>query len=319
MSNARIDYISRIQSIIFCLENQTQYADFMIDKPPVPVNIYHNSQAQLLRNGLAISIFCYLEDFIKARVNECINEIPSIYNHFSLIPTKELKMRLTHSTLEGINKRSATLKINSDEATLFNFIQNETKHISSTLSHNFTTSSYAFGWSKENINSTDIKIIFQDFFIKDFWGKVKLLSSHITSSLIDPETEFKNIMKNRHKAAHVANTQIPSNSLFDLAKSSFIIAFCVDYYISKSIKLIRINDLNHMSSAYNFTTDFTTFKIIKFENSKWKEYSTSNPKRCIKIGIDFDNLKNLVSSRLKNNQFLICFSKENYIKAWDIK
>lgn len=319
MSNARVDYISRIQSIIFCLENQAQYTDFMIDRPPLAINLQHNLQAQLLRNGLVISIFCYLEDFIKARINECINELPNIYNHFSNIPTKELKIRLTHATLEGVAKRSATLKINSDETTLFNFIQNETKHISSTLSQPFSTSSFAFGWAKENINSTDIKMIFQEFFIKDFWGKVNLLSSYINATLISAESEFKNIMKSRHKAAHVANTAIASNTVFELAKSSFTIAFCCDYYISKSLKLMTTNESSHMNSSYEFYANFPKFRTIKFSQNKWKEYSKINPLICVKTDPDFQNLFNISSLKLHDNEFLLCFSKNNFIKAWEIK
>lgn len=319
MSNARTDYISRIQSIIFCLENQTQYADFMIDKPPIAINLEHNLQAQLLRNGLAISIFCYLEDFIKARINECINELPTIYSHFSNIPTKELKIRLTHATLEGVAKRSSTLKLNSDEITLFNFIQNETKHISSISSQPYTTSSFAFGWAKENINASDIKTLFQEFFIKDFWGKVRSLSSYINTPLIAPESEFKNIMKSRHRAAHAANTIIPSNTLFELAKSSFVIAFCCDYFISKSLKLMKINETNHMNSSYDFSNNFSKFRTIKFSQNKWKEYSKSNPLKCVKTDIDFHNIFNIASSKLQNNEFLLCFSKDNFVKAWEIK
>ena len=208
MSNARQEYFKRVQSIIYCLENQNLYNDFINDKSLTPENQMHNLQAQLLRNGLAISIFCYLEDFIKARINEGIFQLSSIYNTFNQLPIS-LKMRLTYLTLEGINKRSLTIKNNSDEQTLISFIQAEAKHISSTSSPNFTTSNYAFGWHKENINATDIQNIFKEFFINDLWRKVQLLSSHINSPIINAQSDFTNIMKNRHKAAHVANTQIP--------------------------------------------------------------------------------------------------------------
>ena len=174
MSNARLEYINRIQSIIFCLESQDKYNDYISDLAPIPINSNHNLQAQLLRNGLAISIFCYLEDFIKARINECINQLPSAYNQFSLIP-KALKIRLTHLTLEGITKRSLTIKNNGTEADLINFIQSETKHISSTINAPFSTSNFAFGWAKENLNTVDIANIFKEFFIKDFWRKVNYL------------------------------------------------------------------------------------------------------------------------------------------------
>lgn len=162
MSNARQEYFKRVQSIIYCLENQNLYNDFINDKSLTPENQMDNLQAQLLRNGLAISIFCYLEDFIKARINEGIFQLSSIYNTFNQLPIS-LKMRLTYLTLEGINKRSLTIKNNSDEQTLISFIQAEAKHISSTSSPNFTTSNYAFGWHKENINATDIQNIFKEF------------------------------------------------------------------------------------------------------------------------------------------------------------
>lgn len=316
MSNARLEYINRIQSIIFCLESQDKYNDYISDLAPIPINSNHNLQAQLLRNGLAISIFCYLEDFIKARINECINQLPSAYNQFSLIP-KALKIRLTHLTLEGITKRSLTIKNNGTEADLINFIQSETKHISSTINAPFSTSNFAFGWAKENLNTVDIANIFKEFFIKDFWRKVNYLSSIINLTLINSEDDFKNIMKNRHKAAHVANTQIPSNTLFDLAKSSFIIAFCIDYLISKSIHLIFTKNTYHLDSNYDFNFSVLKFRNIKHSNNQWKEYSKSN--KCIKIHDDFNTLFNLSSGRLKNNDFLICYSKNGFIKAWDIK
>ena len=136
-------------------------------------------------------------------------------------------------------------------------------------------------------------------------------------TLINSEDDFKNIMKNRHKAAHVANTQIPSNTLLDLAKSSFIIAFCFYFLISKSIHLIFTKNIYHLDSNYDFNFSVLKFRNIKHSNNQWKEYSKSN--KCIKIHDDFNTLFNLSSGRLKNNDFLICYSKNGFIKAWDIK
>ena len=316
MSNARQEYFKRVQSIIYCLENQNLYNDFINDKSLTPENQMHNLQAQLLRNGLAISIFCYLEDFIKARINEGIFQLSSIYNTFNQLPIS-LKMRLTYLTLEGINKRSLTIKNNSDEQTLISFIQAEAKHISSTSSPNFTTSNYAFGWHKENINATDIQNIFKEFFINDLWRKVQLLSSHINSPIINAQSDFTNIMKNRHKAAHVANTQIPITNLSDLTKSCFIIAFCIDYLITSSLKLIRQSNQDHQNSNYDFSTNLPVLRKIEFSIDKWRSYSSSG--HCIKVGTNFESIFQSSKQRLPSNQVLICFSKHNYLQAWEIK
>lgn len=316
MSNARQEYLKRVQSIIYCLENQDSYNDFINDKSLTPENQMHNFQAQLLRNGLAISIFCYLEDFIKARINECIFQLSSVYSTFNQLPSS-IKIRLTYLTLEGITKRSSTIRNNADEQTLINFIQTEAKHISSTLLPNFTTSNFAFGWNKENINANDIKDIFKEFFIKDLWRKVQLLSSHINSPILDAESDFINIMKNRHKAAHVANTQIPITNLSDLTKSCFVIAFCVDYLITTSLRLIQQSNQDHQNSNYNFSTNLPTLRKIFFNAEKWKAYSPSG--HCIKVENNFELLFNKSISKLTHNQVLICFSKQNFLQAWEIK
>lgn len=276
----------------------------------------HNLQAQLLRNGLAISIFCYLEDFIKARVNECIFQLSSIYPTFNQLPTP-LKMRLTYLSLEGITKRSLTLKNNSDEQTLISFIQNEAKHLSSTLSPNFTSSNFAFGWHKENINANDVRDIFKEFFIKDLWRKVQLLSSHINSPILNAESDFINIMRNRHKAAHVANTQIPITNLSDLTKSCFVIAFIIDYLITTSLKLIQQSNQDHKNSNYDFSVNLPILRKIEFNTNKWKSYSNSG--HCIKVENDFETIFQISKQKLPHNQVLICFSKHNFLQAWEIK
>lgn len=316
MSNSRQEYLQRVQAITHCLENQSLYNGFINDKSLTPENQMHNLQAQLLRNGLAISIFCYLEDFIKGRINECISRLSSLYTSFNQLP-KILKMRLTYLTLEGITKRSATLKNNSDEPALISFIQNEVKHISSTLSNNYTTSNYAFGWYKENINANDIETIFKEFFINDLWRKIQALSSHINSPIIDPKSDFTRIMKNRHRAAHVANAQIPITDLSDLAKSCFVMAFSIDYLITTSLKLIEQSNQDHKNSNYNFSSNLPTLRKVEFETDKWKSYSSSG--HCIKVENSFENIFNISKQRLPSNQVLICFSQQNFLQGWEIK
>ncbi|MEN8427479.1 HEPN domain-containing protein [Acinetobacter schindleri] len=315
MSSARQEYLQRVQAIIHCLENQSLYNDFINDRSLTPENQMHNLQAQLLRNGLAISIFCYLEDFIKGRISECIFKLSSLYTSFNQLPDL-LKMRLTYLTLEGIAKRSFTLKNNSNEPALISFIQTEVKHISSTLSNNYTTSNYAFGWHKENINANDVQNIFKEFFINDIWRKVQLLSSHINSQIIDAKSDFTRIMKNRHRAAHVANAQTPITDLSDLTKSCFVMAFSIDYLITTSLKLIEQSNQDHQNSNYNFSTNLPTLRKVKFESDKWKLYSPSG--HCLKVENDFENIFHISKQRLPTNQVLICFSKTNFLQGWEI-
>lgn len=316
MPTAKEDFIARLNTFKSIIYPET-ITDINLNSKAL-TEVLHNDKVRLLRNGMAIIGFTILEDFIKRRSGEILKSIgsPSTLCNFNNLPDK-LKEAVTFSALKGITARADMLRRNSEDHILF--VQEETTFISSTKNSSFELSSFSIGWEKSNIADSDISDILSIFNVDGGWYAIQTLSTLFNSSIIQPNSQFKNFASNRHKAAHNTNTDSAMVDLINFENQSKIIALCFDALISKSLSYLIENNKAFLNATLKTKPTDIKYRFIKYSDGKWKEFNQNNPKRAYRTNSDYNAL--LVQSKLRSQngkEVLIIKNADNSIKDWFI-
>lgn len=314
MPTAKEDFISRLNTFKSIIYPDTT-ADINLNSKALHETLY-NEKVRMLRNGMSIIGFTILEDFIKRRTGEVLKSIgsPASLCSFNNLPIK-IKETVTFSALKGISARADMLRRNSEDH--ISFVQDETSFISSTKTASFELSAYSIGWEKSNINDSDIKDILSIFNVDGGWSAIKNLSTVFNCSIIDPCNSFKNFATNRHKAAHNTNTDSAMGDLMSFENQSKIIALCFDSLLSKSLSYIVSNNRSFLSLTIKTKHTDIKFRILRYTNSKWKEFTQSNPYRALRTNVNYATILNDAKIRAQaNKEILIVKNEDNSIKDW---
>jgi hypothetical protein len=278
----------------------------------LPTQIEHNNIARLLRNGIAVVGFVALEDFIKNRTIEILNEIASSHISFSNLP-EDLRYYSTVDVLKSV-LRIANFETNKiDKIT---FVQNETRIISSTLNTSYDLNKYTFGFSNSNINKDEIKKILSSFNVSDSWRKQTALASIIGITSLPLENSFINAASRRHQAAHDTSSTIPIGDLIQYINEALGIALTFDAFLSYCKTKLINNNTAYLSNTISIDQNSISISFIKKESNRWK-YKRTGRANAVKTESDKNNLlTTVVPIARANNECLIIYDESNKIVDW---
>jgi hypothetical protein len=278
-----------------------------------PLSDPHNVKAKMLRNGLAITSFVILEDFLKNRIGEILENIQNSSLAFSSFHD-ELKIASTIDALDSISYRANNLKRNGED--WITFIQQETKKIASSSNSKFRLSRYSIGWNKSNIATEDIPKWLKIFRIKGGWNTIQEITRKAEVTLVSPETIFRSAAIRRHSAAHDPSSESLLSDLIQFTKDTKAIALGFDALLAKS--LTELNKPNYQLITGNKKIDESDieFRFILKSNRYWKEYKDTN-KRALKRSYDLKEAIKEAKKRSKLNHEIILIKDEaNSIIDW---
>src|SRR5690606_26469715 len=152
--SAKIELLKRLKYI-----NEASSLSSLVDNS-LTTTTEHNEVANLLRKGLSIVAFNILEDYIKKRTLEALNEIASSGITFSNLPDALQEASISQA-LSSLQFQSMLHKKEGLDYKIL--IQNETKKISSTLTTPYELSNYSFVSSNSNITSNEITDLLKAF------------------------------------------------------------------------------------------------------------------------------------------------------------
>jgi len=263
-TSAKQDFLSRILVLNDALTEQS-VMDF------TPSDVKHNSIARMLRNGLAVVAFATLEDFIKSRSSEILNQIGTTGIQFRQLPEK-LRNAVTFESIKALQYQVSIIDENTDKIA---YIQSMCKKIASTALPPIDIMDHSFAYEQANVNAETIKKILLSFGVIDPWKQISNLSNNAGLTALSLDIIFKNAANRRHRAAHVANTITPQNDIIGFVKEAIGIAFGFDALISYSYSKIKVLDPTYISSTSPFITStmVKTRKIV-FDQNKWKLYGS---------------------------------------------
>jgi hypothetical protein len=305
MSDAKSDYIQRLHSL-----KKSINSNALSNRPPHEVE--HNEVAKILRNGLAVVGFATLEDFIKRRCSEVLNEIGGSVVPFSKLPDKIQKA----ATYEAISALNYQLKILREHSEKTSYIQEHALKISSTANSSYEITPHAFAYNQPNVSDRSVKNILNSFNVIDPWRKMSSISSRIGLTTLTLEQSYKNAANRRHKAAHVASADIPQVDLDQFVNESFAIAIGFDSLLSKALSKIKNDDDDYLSGKVRIESSDIGIRFMKYVDNKWKEFSEGSS-RAYRVSNDHSSLRADAMSRAKNNgQLYIEFNKSGLVEYW---
>ncbi|HRF99870.1 MAG TPA: HEPN domain-containing protein [Bacteroidia bacterium] len=275
----------------------------------LPTQTEHNDIARLLRNGLAVVGFVALEDFIKNRTIEILNEIASSHIPFASL-TEDLRFYSTVEVLKSIQRISG---FESNKIDKILFVQNETKIISSSLNTSYDLNKHTFGFSNSNISKDEIKKILKSLNISDSWNKQTALASIIGITSLPLENSFTNAATRRHKAAHDTSSSIPIGDLTQYINEAIAIALTFDALISYSKSRLINDNAAFIANTTNIDHNSIALSYIKKETNKWK-YKRRGRTNAVKTDSDKTNLlSTVIPIARSNNECLVIYNETNKI------
>jgi hypothetical protein len=278
----------------------------------LPTQVEHNNVARLLRNGLAVVGFVALEDFIKNRTIEILNEIASSHLPFSNL-TEELRYNCTVEVLKSIQRLSGFEPTKLDR---ISFVQNETRVISSSLNTSYDLNKYTFGFSNSNISKDEIKRILRAFNISDSWGKQTALASVIGVTSLPLENSFNNAAARRHQAAHDTSSIIPIGDLVQYINEAIAIGLTFDALLSYSKTKLINDNAAFLSNSTVIDHNSISLSFVKKESNRWK-YKRKGRTSAVRTDVDKGNLlATIIPISRSHNECLIIYNDSNKIIDW---
>lgn len=308
MSSAKADFIERIRCLNISVQSEATLNKGLAD-------VEHNSVARMLRNGLAVVGFATLEDFVKKRTSEAMVEISGCSIPFSELPEK-LQYAATFEILSALNHQLGLIPKNqiTGYADKIDYIQEQALNISSTATSNYMISNHTFAHSTSNVNKKVIGEILKSLQVDDPWRQMTTICAQLGLGTYPLVQQYENAAKRRHKAAHVASADTPSNDISQFVKDAFAIAIGFDALISKSIQKYRENASIHTS---NITSSSISIRTVRYQDSTWKEY-TNQSRRAYRTSRDLSVLSTDAKRRsCAAKQLYVEFDENSVVSNWE--
>lgn len=261
MSSARKNFLNRLRAYSSALKIEA-----LTSKDPTEKT--HNVIASILRNGVCVTGFAILEEFLKSRTNELLSKMPASALDYSGLPLSIQK----RGTVRVINALSNQMRLRTQSnEDIVSYIQNQAKLVASTADSAFKISDIAFGYDKSNIGAQDIKELLGDFQISQCWDNIDAIAAKVGLSSPSHVDDFKNYSFRRHVAAHQASANTPLADLESFCRSAMGIAIGFDLLLSFSVFKItnRDDDLLNCRKKIN-ECDIPICFIDKMSESRWR-------------------------------------------------
>ena len=305
MATAKSLFLERIASLVNSIKIEAVANKSLLDRS-------HNDVARMLRNGLAVVGFASLEDFIKSRTSEILNEIGR-----TGVPFRSLPEKLQYAaTFESVSALSYQMKIR-DKAERVLYIQEHAAKISSTSQPVYEITPHAFGYDQANVNADNIKSILNSFQIENPWLEMTKLAGRIGLIGLPLEETFKAAASRRNKAAHVAHHDTPQTDLEQYTREAYAIAITFDALLFKAFKKLKERNVSYLSGQEKIKADFIKIRKLHFKNDRWKEELEGGP-RAIKIERMLDDLKDNAKARAANaGNLYVEYTSDGQIFNWE--
>ena len=235
MASAREDFVRRLRALKRVVDdNQTlQLLQHSLGDPEI------NERARLLRNGLAVSSFAILEDFLKTRAAEVLGRLSASPLAFSQLPD-DLQRLCTEDVVTALRFQVDLRSRSREDAGPF--IRQVATSLASTDQYPYTLSGIAFGHARSNLVHGDVKDLLKAFNIADGWGNVTGFARRMGLGSFALRDDFVQAAQRRHRGAHEASAETPLGDLRSYPAQALGIAAGFDALLSRAAYLLIRGD-----------------------------------------------------------------------------
>lgn len=274
MSLAREQFMGRIDAIRTILANPIS-----TDSVPVPVP---NSAAVTTRNGCMVMLFCALEAFVRGRSLECAGNLNQATVPYTHLPAA-LKYASLVSTFEGLVHQT---KYWPETDKISEFERAAIAAASGALGSPYRFTDYSFAKDKSNVSVDDLRDIAKSFHVDNFWNSCVGIWAKVGVAFPGNAPElFKQLSRERHKAAHVAVHNVPHAVLSNYIPQAVAIALAYDVLISAGTHRLSTSTIAVGGVPARVTDANVDFITVKpHTGGRWAAFSPTNAARALLTG-----------------------------------
>lgn len=265
---------------------QAVQLDTLVSKAPTETE--HNARARLLRNGLAIVGYAFLEDFLRSRTVEVVGRIGTGATRFSDLP-EQIKVAATQGVFNAtlFQRRFVDYQIQDP----LRHYQEHASLVASTAGTAYEISPLAFVHEQSNISSDDIEETLQAFRVANPWSVLIGVARRCGVGTPTLKEAFKGAAARRHEAAHKADADIEHSDLSDYDVEALGIAIGFDLLMSQALRQLLDANTNYLSKNGSVGGKQISIRFLRQDGSKWWREVVDNSSRAFRRGKDFEKLK----------------------------
>jgi len=271
----------------------------------------HNGASNLLRKGLGIVAFNILEDFIKNKTSEALENISDSGISFQNL-TQKLQEAATLGAVSALQFRAKIEKKDGND--WMNLIHEESIKIHSTTSDNFQISSLSLVSANSNISENEVTELMKAFGISGGWVTLKNISDNISGGVADLCQAYKYAAERRHSSAHVANFKYEYTWLSAIKIELIAIAASLDISLTAMCRAI-FKDSSKDVSEHNIGCTLN-FRFLEQEGLIYRETRVVGG-RSSKNWDSLDSALSRLRPQLPiNDEFLTVLNRRKRIIDW---
>lgn len=279
MSKARANLASRLAAY-----RSAARAELLVSRAPTETE--HNARAQILRNGLAVSGFAMLEEFLKSRTAEVLQRIGAGRTAFSNLPSA-VRDAATAGVVRALKFQDAFQDRRSSD--YHRFYQDHARAIYSTGTAAYEISTLAFANEASNISSDTVQGILDAFRVDNSWSAIGSIASRCNVGVLDLRSAMTAAAARRHAAAHQADAAVEIADLQAFAVEVVGISLGFDLLLSRALRKILDADRDYLSQQRKVAARDVPIRVLEQDGGWWREVVLPNT-RAFKRNRDRDTL-----------------------------
>ena len=230
-----------------------------------PFNDPHNTRARILRNGLLITGFNALENYLQIRADQIMgiiakSKIP--YNDFN----DAFKELVTNKSLEGIlNIHKFILPIDR-----IPFVEDKLHQVGQFRARKPKYTGLGFSPRGSNVLFNDINEFMSGLEIKGGWSTLSTICTAIGASQPSLSSNFKDFGRARNIAAHDSVSSIPQINLLSHLDTALFVGISFDIIVTHAATSYR-NSTSISMAVANIASPTTNFRFLLEASGIWTE------------------------------------------------
>lgn len=267
-------------------------------------------------NGLHVTAFSALEDFLRRRAHEVVSWLGKEGVNFGHLPEK-LQRLILQGTIEGLCHSLS--RTNEDRVTL---LQLQGLLLSNTGDANqpFEPSEFFFGRSASNLQKDDIRQLTEAFGLGEGLACLTVIADNVSMQhLGEVGAVFTRLSKNRHSAAHSFSSDYKCDDFrSDMNSALPVLAFSVDTCISQCAIAIKKAVHSTKLPFQGFSASSSNIRTLEFDQptAKWIELRNGKASKTLKKGELDRRLKEFSSGTLAKEDTILLRGESGSVEGW---
>ena len=232
----------------------------------------------ILRRGILVTSLIMLETFLRERTRELLERLSDWPAGKYELPDKLRQAALFHS-LPHLHKYAKMLKSQGED--YFAELLSEAKKISRIDNENPEFTRFIAGDLTGNISSDSVRDLVKLFQVDDCWRSFQSFSSDIGLGVPSVEELVKDIVRKRHRSAHVNGYRPTASDISELKSKLICAAICFDTAMSVSIRFALAEWRKWAEKQFNWRDQLELY-FLEDRRGKFRVYKI-NSRRALKV------------------------------------